>query len=168
VQGEQRERAELLETARAEQDVQREMLKSELREELESLRLEHGEELEVLKEKLSRVGKELMAADKALENKLLKLSEKLTSTEKDLRDTLLAENTKLSSRLEACHQEALSSLSATAAELRRELVSRAALSGIFAANARELGGAGADGADGLGGYDGSDGDGAAKPADGSK
>jgi hypothetical protein len=98
------------------------MLKTELRAELENLRLEHGEELGALRDglremakELSRIVKELTAADKNSENKLL-------------------------ARLEACRQEILTLISSTAGELRHELVSRAALSGVFAANIHALGG----------------------------
>jgi hypothetical protein len=147
VQGEQRERADLLEAAKAEQDIQREALKAELREELERLGLEHGEELEALRTgqreqraELARVAKELAASDKALDKKLAELSEKLNVAEKALRELIQTEDAGLKSRLEACHQEALRVISASASELRSELVSRAALSSLFSAGARKLGG----------------------------
>ncbi|MDR1242067.1 MAG: hypothetical protein LBM00_04685 [Deltaproteobacteria bacterium] len=121
VQSEQRERTERMEAASAEQDVQRDMLKTELRAELENLKLEHGEELDALRDglremakELSRIVKELMAADKTNENKLL-------------------------AELEACRRKILALISSTAGELRHELVSRAALSGIFSANIHTLG-----------------------------
>jgi hypothetical protein len=147
VQGEQRERADLLEAARIEQDIQREALKSELGEELENLRLEHGEELEALRSgqreqnaEFIRAAKELAASDKALDKKLAELAEKSHAAGKALRELTQTENAALKSRLEACHQEALGAVSATALELRQELVSRAALSSLFSASAREVGG----------------------------
>jgi chromosome segregation ATPase len=139
------EQTELLESTRTELDVQREILKSELCEQLDNLKLDHDEQLEALRdahrehiEDMAKLTKNLNASDKALDNKIAKLSEVLTATEKNIHEVMQTGNTTLSDRLEQCYHEALSVISTTAVELRRELVSRAFLSRLLNANVREL------------------------------
>jgi uncharacterized membrane-anchored protein YhcB (DUF1043 family) len=122
-------------------------IKNEQRERAETIKAEHKERAEAIKQDkrerddaVAQVIKDMVKKEENLERKLAALSSTFDTAEQELRRLLLAESARLSAATEEKYKDALSALSRTAAQLRHDLVSRAALSGLFTENAVTLAG----------------------------
>lgn len=125
------QRAEQKERAEAVQNEQRERLdalKTEQRERVEALKAEEKERLEAI----AHLAGDLSGATEAFERKLAKLSNTIDAVERDLRSLLLTESGSLTDKIEGKYADALNVLARTAAQIRSDMVYRAALSGMFA------------------------------------
>ncbi|MDR1045308.1 MAG: hypothetical protein LBP33_09350 [Candidatus Adiutrix sp.] len=122
---EQRERLEAIQT---EQRERAEALKTEQRERAEALKAEERDRQEAV----ARLSGDLASASETFERKLAKLSGTLDSAERDLRSLLLSESGSLTDKIESKYADALNVMARTAAQIRADMVYRAALSGMFA------------------------------------
>jgi phenylalanyl-tRNA synthetase alpha subunit len=133
LKAEQRERVE---SVRAEQRERIEAVKAEQRERDEAVKAEQRERVEAL----ARTARDLAAAEESFSGRLAKISNTLDSTERELRQLLLGENSALAAKVEARYQDALNVLSNTAAQIRHDMVYRAALSNMLTEVAVKLSG----------------------------
>jgi hypothetical protein len=123
LEGEERDAAR-----KAEQKDRTEALAAEQRERTEALKNEERERQETA----ARLASEMAANAAAFERKLAKLSQTLDSAERDLRTLLMDESAGLNDKIEAKYSDVLRALDRTNAQIRHDMVYRAALSGLFA------------------------------------
>jgi hypothetical protein len=134
LEGEERDAAQ-----KAEQKDRTEALAAEQRERAELWQREQRERTEALKneererqETAARLASDLAANAAAFDRKLAKLSQTLDSAERDLRNLLMGESAGLNDKIEARYSDVLRALERTNAQIRHDMVYRAALSGLFA------------------------------------
>ena len=125
LKAEQRERSEAL---AAEQRERQEAIKEEKRERQEAVKNEDRERQEAS----GRLASDLSGAVEAFERKLGKLTGTLDAAERDLRSLLLNESGSLNEKIDKKYADALKALARTNAQIRNDMVYRAALSGLFA------------------------------------
>jgi DNA repair exonuclease SbcCD ATPase subunit len=113
---------------KAEQKDRTEALAAEQRERTEALKNEERERQETA----ARLASDLAAHAAEFERKLAKLSQTLDSAERDLRALLMDESTGLNDKIEAKYSDVLRALDRTNAQIRNDMVYRAALSGLLA------------------------------------
>jgi chromosome segregation ATPase len=122
---EQRERAEAL---AAESRERAEALRQEQRERIEAVKNEERERQEAL----TRLAADLSGVAETFERKIAKLAGTLDSAERSLKSLLLTESGSLNDKIEQKYAEALAVVAKTNAQIRTDMVYRAALSSLFA------------------------------------
>ncbi len=115
------------------------LLKNEHRERTEAVRTEQKERIRALKEEknerdqaFERLNQDITAREKEAERKFAAISASLDAAEKGLRELMLSENTRLNQTLEERYQEVMERIAHTASQIRHDVVSRSALSSMFA------------------------------------
>lgn len=122
---EQRERAEALAN---EQRERQEALKAEERERQAAQQAEERDRQEAV----NRLNSDLAAATETFERKLAKLANTIDTAERELRSLILGESGGLTDKIEAKYADALNVVAKTSAQIRSDMVYRAALTGMFA------------------------------------
>lgn len=128
----QEEQAERAATLKGEQKERMAGLRAEQQERNEAVKKEHKERDEALAQLAKDIARELAAKEGALERKLAALSSTLDTAEQELRQLMLSENARLSEKIEEKHKEALNALTSASAQIRDDVVSRSAISALFA------------------------------------
>ncbi len=118
------------------------LLKNEQRERTEAFTAEQKERTRLLKEEknereqaLERQSNDMVAKGKEIERKFTAISASLDAAEKGLRELMLEEHTRLNQTIEERYKEIMERIANTAAQIRHDVVSRAALSSMFAESA---------------------------------
>ena len=124
-QGERKERAEAL---ASEQRERAEALAAEQRERIEALKAEERER----QEGAARLSADLAGAVTAFERKLAKLSNTLDAVEREAKSLLMTESGGLNDKIDKKYSDALKALAKTNAQIRSDMVYRAALTGLLA------------------------------------
>ncbi|CAK7005038.1 MAG: hypothetical protein DELT_00198 [Desulfovibrio sp.] len=143
----QEEKAERANALKTEQKERAEAIKGEQKERSDALKNEQKERVESVKheqkdreEALARFAKDLAAREDALDRRLTALSGTLDTAEQELRQLMLSENARLSQTMEEKYKEALNALSNTSLQIRHDVVSRSAISAMFAEAAMRFSG----------------------------
>jgi len=147
----ERKIADVNEALKTRVDSLENFMKSEVSSLLRRLKEEQSERDNALKEEqrerteaVTRLAKELASAVEIFERKSDKIVATLDATEQELRQLMMADNAVLSRKVEERYQDALSTLSSTAGQIRDDLVGRSALSVLFTEVALKLSGQLAD------------------------
>lgn len=143
----QEEKAERAAAMKNEQRERSEAIKAEQKERAEALKAEHKDRADAFKaelrereDALARLAKELAAKEDALERKITALSTTLDTAEQELRQLMLSENARLSQTVEEKYKEVMNALSSSSLQIRHDVVSRSAISAMFAEAAMRFSG----------------------------